>query len=158
MRKAWERVYRGLFIVLWQKLWRGTNEQTNKTFYFTDGNEMTKRELVEFCLTLPEAYEGYPFDGTAHSDDGSWAVMRHDTNKKGFAHIYERNGKICVNLKCDPHKADFLRGAFVDVTPGWHMNKTHWNTVCIGGDVPPEEIYDMIRDSYDLIKPKRQKR
>jgi len=25
--------------------------------------------------------------------------------------------------------ADFLRAAKEDVTPGFHMNKTHWNTV-----------------------------
>ena len=32
--------------------------------------------------------------------------MRHRANKKSFALIYERNGKLCVNLKCDPIEAD----------------------------------------------------
>jgi len=80
--------------------------------------------------------------------------MRHRTNKKGFAHIYERNGKLCINLKCDPFEADFLRQAFEDITPGWHMNKVHWNTVTLGGDVPIDELERMIERSYDLIKPK----
>jgi len=119
---------------------------------------MTKQELIDYCLTFPTAYVDYPFDKSeAHSDDGSWAVMRHSGNKKMFASIYERNEKLCINLKCDPHKADFLRNAFKDVVPGWHMNKTHWNTVHVGGDVPLEEIYDMIHHSYDLIKPKHRK-
>ena len=116
---------------------------------------MTRRELIDYCLTLPAAYEDYPFDdGAAHSDDGAWAVMRHRTNKKGFAHIYERNGKLCINLKCDPIEADFLRQAYKDVTPGWHMNKVHWNTVALGGDVPMDELKRMIERSYILIKPK----
>jgi len=120
---------------------------------------MTKRELIEYCLTLPAAYEDYPFDGAeAHSDDGTWAMMRHKVNKKGFAHIYERNGRLCTNLKCDPFEADFLRQVFENVTPGWHMNKTHWNTVTLGGDVSEDELKRMIERSYNLIKPKVRKR
>ena len=119
---------------------------------------MTKQELIDFCLAFPGTYEDYPFEGqTAHSDDGTWTVMRHATNKKTFAHIYNRNGKLCINLKCDPLKADFLRGVYADLVPGWHMNKTHWNTVYVGGDVPEEEICGLISHSYDLVKPKRRK-
>jgi predicted DNA-binding protein (MmcQ/YjbR family) len=113
---------------------------------------MTRRELIDFCLTLPAAYEDYPFDDII--DAGAWTVMRHKTNRKGFAHIYERNGKLCANLKCDPLEADFLRQAFADVTPAYHMNKEHWNTVTLGGDVPDEEFKRMVANSYDLIKPK----
>ena len=29
--------------------------------------------------------------------------------------IYERNGKLCINLKCDPIEADFLRQMFEDI-------------------------------------------
>jgi predicted DNA-binding protein (MmcQ/YjbR family) len=53
---------------------------------------------------------------------------------------------------------DFLRQIYEDVTPGWHMNKTHWNTVALGGDVPEDELKRMIERSYDLIKPKERKR
>jgi len=113
---------------------------------------MTRQELVEFCLSFPAAYEDYPFDDIA--DAGAWTVMRLRTNKKSFALIYERNGQLCVNLKCDPFEADFLRQVFANVRPGWHMNKVHWNTVVVGGDVQAEEIKRMIGDSYDLIKPK----
>jgi len=65
-----------------------------------------------------------------------------------------RNVKLCVNLKCDPMKADFLRRVYHDVTAGYHMNKEHWNTVTIGGDVPETELYEMIRHSHDLTAPK----
>jgi predicted DNA-binding protein (MmcQ/YjbR family) len=84
--------------------------------------------------------------------------MRHRTNKKGFAHICERNGKLCINLKCDPFEADILRQQYNDLTPGWHMNKEHWNTISLGGDVPEDELTRMIERSYNLIKPKERKR
>ena len=116
---------------------------------------MTRQELIDFCLTFPAAYEDYPFADIPEA--GEWTLMRHLTNKKGFAHIYERNGKLYVNVKCDPFEADFLRQMFADVTPGYHMNKVHWNTVTLGGDVPEDELKRMIERSYGLIKPKTKK-
>lgn len=109
---------------------------------------MTRRELIELCLTHPAAYEDYPFDG----DD--WCVVRHRANRKGFAHIYERVGRLYVNLKCDPFEADFLRQAYADVTAAYHMNKVHWNTVTLNGDVPVCELKNMIEKSYALVAPK----
>jgi predicted DNA-binding protein (MmcQ/YjbR family) len=117
---------------------------------------MTKQDLIDFCLSLSAVYEDYPFDSV--KDGTEWAVMRHKKNKKSFALIYMRNDKLCVNLKCEPNEADFLRGIFRDVIPAYHMNKTHWNTVFIDGDVPNEEVKNMILRSYDLIKPKEKKR
>ena len=117
---------------------------------------MTRQELINYCLAFPAAYEDYPFDDI--TDAGAWTVMRHRSNKKSFAFIYERDGKLCANLKCDPFEADFLRQAYPNVTPAYHMNKVHWNTVVIGGDVGDDEVKRMIENSYDLIKPKVKKR
>ena len=110
---------------------------------------MTKQDLINHCLTYPAAIETYPFDAEA-------AVMKHSANGKMFALIGIRNDRLYINLKCDPFIADILRGSFESVVPGWHMNKTHWNTVYTDGDVPESELHDMIRDSYDLIKPRRK--
>ena len=119
---------------------------------------MTKQELIDCCLKQASVYEDYPFgNSAAHSDDGLWTVMRHQANKKSFAHVYNRQGNLCINLKCEPFRADILRSTYESVIPGWHMNKMHWNTVIIGGDVPEYELFDMICHSYDLTKPKKQK-
>jgi predicted DNA-binding protein (MmcQ/YjbR family) len=117
---------------------------------------MTRQDLIDFCLSLPAVYEDYPFDSV--KDGTEWAVMRHKLNKKSFALIYIRNDKLSVNLKCEPNEADFLRGIFKDVIPAYHMNKTHWNTVFIGGDVPDEKIKNMIENSYNLVKPREKNR
>ena len=117
---------------------------------------MTRCELIDLCLTLPHAYEDYPFDEVA--DDSATAVMRHGVNKKSFALILRHEGELYLNLKCELMEADFLRQIYKGVIPGYHMNKTHWNTIIIGSDVPDEEIRRQIGMSYDLVKPKARKR
>ncbi len=57
-----------------------------------------------------------------------------------------------VNLKCDPEEAVELRERYADVVPGYHMNKTHWNTVGLQGDVPAAEIRAMAEASYGLVR------
>jgi len=108
---------------------------------------MTKRDLIDYCLTYPAVYEDYPFDETT-------ALVRHSGNKKMFALVDFLNGRLHITLKCNPIKADFLRQIFESVVPGYHMNKEHWNTVYIDGDVPESELNEMIQHSYDLTKPK----
>jgi len=112
---------------------------------------MTKKELIDHCLTYPAVFEDYPFTETI-------AVMKHSGNKKLFALIDFMNDRLYITLKCDPLKADFLRSMFEDVIAGYHMNKVHWNTVYVDGDVPTAELYDMIQHSYDLVKPKVRKK
>lgn len=110
----------------------------------------TKQDLIDHCLTYLSVYEDYPFDETT-------ALIRHSANKKMFALVDHLNGRLQITLKCEPMRADFLRQTFEDIIPGYHMNKKYWNTVYIGGDVPIEEVYDMIQHSYDLTKPKQKK-
>jgi predicted DNA-binding protein (MmcQ/YjbR family) len=97
-------------------------------------------------------YEDYPFD------DPNWTLMRHTANKLTFAFIYERNDRLCLNLKCEPSLAFFLRRQYTDIIPGYHTNKEHWNTVLPDGDVPDNEVYKLIDLSYDLTKPKEAKK
>jgi predicted DNA-binding protein (MmcQ/YjbR family) len=67
---------------------------------------------------------------------------------------------VQVNLKCDPEYAIELRERYESIIPGYHMNKTHWNTVILNNTIPPKEILKMVDDSYDLIVkafPKKKK-
>ncbi|WP_400163519.1 MmcQ/YjbR family DNA-binding protein [Brevibacillus sp. TJ4] len=110
---------------------------------------MTKGEFIEYCLSYPGSYEDHPFGE-------GWVAIRHNGNKKIFALIFHLDGRLCVNLKCDPQRADFLRGLFPDVKPGYHMNKEHWNTLILDGNLPEHEICDMVGHSYALTKPKNK--
>ena len=104
----------------------------------------TRKEIIEFCLTFPASYEDYPFD------DFNWTVMRRRDTTKGFAWIFERDGRLWVNLKADPERGLFWRGAYESVLPAYHMNKEHWISVIMDGSVPVEDVETMIGDSYRL--------
>lgn len=75
--------------------------------------------------------------------------------------VYKVSGKIFmmmnfespfeVSLKCDPELAFEYREHYESVSPGYHMNKTHWNTVTSNGDVNLVLMKKMIDHSYELI-------
>ena len=110
----------------------------------------TRAEAIAACLCLPGTYEDYPFD------DPNWTVMRHADNKRSFAFIFERDGKIWINLKAEPLRADFWRDAYAAVLPGYHMNQRHWISVILDGSMTDAEILPLIEDSYALThKPSR---
>jgi predicted DNA-binding protein (MmcQ/YjbR family) len=67
-------------------------------------------------------------------------------------------GHYCINLKCEPNEAVMLRDIFPAVIPGYHMNKTQWNTVILDGSIPSGEIERMIDNSYMLVVNKMTKK
>jgi len=105
----------------------------------------TREEVLQYGLSLPETYQDAPFH------DQNWQLVRIRKNKKAFLWSYERNGKMCINVKVDPEWRDFWRNAYESVLPGYHQNKEHWNTVILDGSVPDDEIKRMIAESYDLV-------
>lgn len=56
-----------------------------------------------------------------------------------------------ISLKCDPVLGRILRANHAAITPGYHLNKTHWNTIVLDGSVPAPLMREMISNSYDLI-------
>lgn len=68
-----------------------------------------------------------------------------------FALLIQQKGAASINLKCDPDEALALRDIFPAITPGYHMNKKHWNTVQLDGSVPNGEIERMIDNSFRLV-------
>ena len=106
---------------------------------------MTRRELLERCLCFPDVYEDQPFE------DPNWTAVRRCANRRCYALVFERDGKLCLNLKCEPMQAQFWRQVYPQVAPGYHMNKRHWINVRFDRDVPDSEIRRLVRRSYELV-------
>jgi predicted DNA-binding protein (MmcQ/YjbR family) len=96
----------------------------------------------------PASVEDFPFGPD---------VYVYKIRTRMFATLVESEDVARMNLKCDPAEALFLRDMFDAVVPGYHMNKTHWNTVILDGSIPRGEIERMIDRSYALVV-KRLKR
>ena len=97
----------------------------------------------EHCLTKAGVTEETPFG----PDDLVFKV-----GGKMFALLALEEIPLKCNLKCDPDRALELRDRYEEVTPGYHMNKKHWNTVVIGGAIPSGELKKMIDESYELVR------
>jgi predicted DNA-binding protein (MmcQ/YjbR family) len=103
-----------------------------------------------YCLAKPGASEHLPFDDRT-------LVFKVGGKIFALCDVEEFDG---VNLKCDPERAVELREQYDAVMPGYHMNKTHWNTVKVDGDVNGRMLQELIDHSYELIVsslPKRER-
>ena len=103
---------------------------------------MDLAEFREYCLSKPGASETVPFGPD---------VLVFKVGGKMFALAALDEVPATVNLKCDPDLALDLRDRYEQVTPGYHMNKKHWNTVEIESGIPNLELQKMIDHSYELV-------
>jgi len=103
---------------------------------------MDHKTVETYILSLPNATLDYPFGEET-------AVYR--VKDKMFALIAEKTKPLRISLKCDPQLAEVLRTKYESVMPGYHLNKKHWNTVVLTGQLPWEEVQGLIRHSYELV-------
>ena len=97
--------------------------------------------LRDYCIQLPAVTEEFPFDND---------TLVFKVAGKMFA-LTSLSNPVSVNLKCDPEYAVELRANYGAVNPGFHMNKTHWNTVTFNDDVVDKMLLQLVQDSYQLV-------
>lgn len=102
---------------------------------------MNIEELRDYCLQKNGVTEGFPF-----GED----TLVFKVGEKLFllTSLTEANR---FNVKCDPELAVELRERYNEVKPGYHMNKVHWNTVYMDGNLTIKQLREMIDHSYDLV-------
>lgn len=103
---------------------------------------MNLESFRKYCLSKKGVTEDTPFDETT-------LVFR--VGGKIFALTDMERIPFRFNLKCDPEFAIELREKYECVTPGWHMNKKHWNTVEPDSGISDKSIMEMIAHSYELV-------
>jgi predicted DNA-binding protein (MmcQ/YjbR family) len=109
---------------------------------------MNNEEIREYCLAKPGVTESLPFNDTALV----FKVM-----DKMFALLDLSEDSMGISLKCDPELALELREQYPEVTPAYHFNKEHWNTVVIDGTISDKLIFSWIDNSYNLVVQKLPK-
>jgi predicted DNA-binding protein (MmcQ/YjbR family) len=102
---------------------------------------MNIEEFHHFCNSLEHVSDSFPFD---HK------TLVFKVYSKIFALCDVDNFKS-VNLKCDPERAIYLRENYSSILPGYHMNKKHWNTIEINGDVEDDLLKELIVHSFELV-------
>ena len=102
---------------------------------------MTNAKARKQCDGLRGATAEYPF--------GPGALVYKVGGKMFATPTTEKPWRI--TLKCDPEFVRLLRERYTAVNPGYYMNKQHWNTIDVAGDVPDAELRDLIAQSYELV-------
>ena len=98
-------------------------------------------EFRDYCLAKEDVEESTPFGPD---------VLVFKVKGKMFALYYIDEFKR-INLKCEPARAIELREEFEEITPAYHMNKEHWNSLSPQGSLSNSMIFQLVDDSYDLI-------
>ena len=106
------------------------------------GHVMEYQSLVDHLMSKRGVTKDMPFD----FDTLCFRVI-----KKIFVLMAWQDDPIVISLKCDPAEAIILRQTYPGITPGYHLNKKHWNTVVIDDRIPDIEIKRMIDNSYELV-------
>lgn len=104
---------------------------------------MNIESFRDYCLSKKGVTEETPFG----EDTLVYKVMG-----KMYALTGLNSDPFRFNLKCDPDRALELRDEYEDIIPGYHMSKTHWNTVIAGNNQVPEKLQrELIDHSYELV-------
>lgn len=103
---------------------------------------MDLEALSALAAMMPGAVEEWPFGPD---------VDVFKVGGKIFAILSGSEDSEVISLKCEPALAEELRREFTSVTPGYHLNKRHWNSVALDGVVPSEELLVMLTHSYERV-------
>ena len=98
--------------------------------------------IINYCLKKEFVEECLPFDKD---------TLVFKVKGKMFLLVALETLPLQINVKCQPEKAIELREQYPDILPGYHMNKKHWNTIILTGQLPLDEVHDLIRHSYILV-------
>jgi predicted DNA-binding protein (MmcQ/YjbR family) len=102
---------------------------------------MNLEEIRSHCLSKTGTTEEFPFDNQ---------TLVFKVFGKAFL-LTNIDQPISINVKCDPELAVELREKYDTITPGYHMNKKHWNTVVIKGNYNRQDILGWIDHSYERV-------
>jgi predicted DNA-binding protein (MmcQ/YjbR family) len=111
---------------------------------------MNHKGVEEYILSMPNSWLDYPFgEGVAVYKVGPNPDP--DSKSKMFALISEGKSPVRLSLKCDPELAIVLREKYDEVLPGDHLNKKHWNTLILAGQLNLADVQGLILHSYNLV-------
>ena len=99
--------------------------------------------LSEYCLSHPGVTTDYQVE---------WQATRYHIGGKMFAMCAaDKAGKPIITLKLEPNFGELLRQQYEHIVPGYYMNKQHWNSLYLEGDVPDDVVRDMVKEAYRLV-------
>jgi predicted DNA-binding protein (MmcQ/YjbR family) len=99
--------------------------------------------IQNYCLQKTGAEEDYKQE---------WDAIRYTVRGKMFAMVAnDASGRGIITVKHVPEHGEELRAKYADIVPGYYMNKAHWSSVFLNGQVPEEVLKQMLDESHQLV-------
>jgi len=99
--------------------------------------------LDSYLLEKPGAEKDYKLE---------WNAYRYMIRGKMFVMFGgDKHGKPIYTFKLEPDFGQFLRQQHKEIVPGYYMNKDHWNSLYIDGDVPDKVVKEMADRAYNVL-------
>lgn len=99
--------------------------------------------LDEYCISKRGVEKDYKLE---------WDANRYMIRGKMFAmQGGDKEGRPIITVKLEPTYGELLRAQYSHIIPGYYMNKEHWNSLYLEGDVPDYVLKDMIDKSYRIV-------
>ncbi|MDR1298448.1 MAG: MmcQ/YjbR family DNA-binding protein [Deltaproteobacteria bacterium] len=99
--------------------------------------------ISKYCLSMTGVVEDFKEE---------WQATRYMVGGKMFALVGgDKTGRPIVNVKLDPPDNEFLRGMYEDIVPGYYMNKVHWSSAYLDGEIPREVLLDMLQRARGVV-------
>lgn len=99
--------------------------------------------IDEYCLSKK---------GVEKDFKEEWNAFRYMIKGKMFAmEGSDKEGKPIITIKLEPFLGAALREEYSHIVPGYYMNKTHWNSLYLHGDVPDAVVKTMLDNGYDIL-------
>ncbi|OEU51135.1 MAG: hypothetical protein BA866_06100 [Desulfobulbaceae bacterium S5133MH15] len=103
---------------------------------------MEKKSIEKHLANFRGSENSYPFGPEA---------LVYKVMGKMFALVSQNEEIPRVTLKCILEDGAFLVGQFESVIPGYYMNKKHWITISLTGELSKEMLIDIANNSYKLV-------
>ncbi len=107
---------------------------------------MERDEVQALCEALPGSWPDTPWE-----DD---LVYKVGPGGKGKIFCFLGGGTTedtGISIKVDPALVPLLHGKYESVSSPAYLSKQHWIAVRLQGDVPDDELEELIEDSHQLV-------
>lgn len=103
---------------------------------------MNSTQLIDYCLSKP---------GTEQSTENRWQANQIKVAGVMFAMLRDIEGHPVIALKAGQQAAEQLRQQHPEIVPCDCLNKAHWNSVQLEGNLPDSHVYSLIDSSYQQV-------
>ena len=117
---------------------------------------MNREQFIDYVQKKYGTKPDYPWEKLP-----AYAVFRHSDNEKWYALLMDipaekiginRDERVdVIDLKVAPELVGSLRKK-PGIYPAYHMNKEHWITVLLDGQLDAKEIHSLVEDSFRLTR------